>query len=83
MSPAALLNLASAVMAVVDAGLWLKSATIKTPEKINSGYGGSGGSMQQLGDAIRRQSRWSAGAAIAAAIAALLQAVAMIEPMTR
>lgn len=66
---------ASGVAAIFAAFLWWWSASIKSPEKITSGYGGTGGSMQELGDAIRKQSRLSAWAARFAALSAILQAV--------
>jgi hypothetical protein len=76
----------SAVFAIIAALLWLQSARVRTPTQfpINTitpiGGIGTGGSpaLQELGQALRRQSRWSAAAAICAAVSALLQAIATL-----
>lgn len=68
----------SIAAALLAAGFWFWSATIRLPKEITSGYGGSGGSMQTLGDRLRLQSRLSASAALFAGISAVLQAVAQL-----
>lgn len=73
-----ILELLSAGLALLAASLWLRSALIKTPEKITMGYGGSGGSAQELGEAIRNQARWSSWAAYAAAASAVTQAASIL-----
>jgi hypothetical protein len=55
---------------------WWVSATVRLPERVTVGFGGAGGTAQELGEAVRRQSRWSAAAAIAAGVAAAAQGVA-------
>jgi hypothetical protein len=66
----------SMISALFAAGFWFWSATIKLPKEITSGFGGSGGSVQTLGDKLRFQSRLNAVAAFFAGLAALLQAIA-------
>lgn len=57
------------------AGFWIRSATIEIPNPMeNMTWAGTG----RFPDALRAQSRWSAAAAVCAAIAALAQAVALI-----
>jgi hypothetical protein len=59
------------------AGLWIRSATIEIPNpRENMSFGGTG----RFPDALRAQSRWSAAAAICAAIAAFAQAAALAYP---
>lgn len=73
----AALNWLSVLAALFAAAFWFASAAVRLPGKITVGYGGSGGSVQELGDAVRRQSRLSALGAVSAGIAALCQAVAL------
>lgn len=61
----------------IAAFFWFASAMVRLPQRITVGFGGAGGTAQELGEAVRRQSRWSACGAIAAAIAAGAQAVSM------
>ncbi len=66
------------VFSVGAAGLWIRSATIEIPNPSeHTSYGGEG----QFPDALRAQSKWSAAAAICAAIAALVQAAAFAYPL--
>ncbi len=67
------LQFAAAGLAFVAAAFWLSSASVKLPKKITSGYGGVGGTAQELGDAIRRQSRRSAYAAATAGGASICE----------
>ncbi|MCW5691613.1 MAG: hypothetical protein KIT48_04550 [Pseudolabrys sp.] len=73
-----MLQWASTISALLAAGFWFWSATIKLPKEINSGYGGVGGSVQTLGDKLRFQSRLSAMAAVFAGISALTQALSQL-----
>lgn len=70
-----MLQWASTISALLAAGFWFWSATIKLPKEITSGYGGAGGSVQTLGDKLRFQSRLSAIAAFFAGLSALTQAI--------
>lgn len=72
------LNLASAGLAFLAAGLWLWSALPKLPAEIPSNYGTSSPEQLQLLDALRTQSRRSALGAIAAAGAAICQGIAFL-----
>ena len=74
---ATILNWISVVFAALAAGFWLWSATVSLPERITSGFGGSGGSAQVLGDALRWQARLSALGATCASVAAASHAVAL------
>ena len=71
------LNWASVLFAFCAAVFWFWSASQRLPEKITSAYGGVGGSMQELGDKLRRQSGLSACAAACAGLAALSQIIAL------
>lgn len=73
----ALLNIITVVASIGAAGFWAASAFVVFPTQITSGYGGIGGSAQELGDAVRRQSRLSAIGAVFACIGALAQACAV------
>ena len=66
----AIFNWVSAAFALLAAIFWFWSAWVPLPEKITSGYGGSGGSAQVFGDALRRQARLSAYGAACAAVSA-------------
>lgn len=92
------LQWASAGFAVIAAGLWLKSAMVKTPSSFpihvvqpdsfsrpfgqppGGTYVGHGHSpaLNELGEALRRQSKWSAAAAAVAAASAFCQALAIL-----
>ena len=71
------LEIASALTAFLAAGLWWRSATIKTPSHLSIPIGG-GTSLPQLGIALRRQARWSAAAAITAGISAAAQGIGLL-----
>lgn len=75
-----ILNWSSVTFAVLAAFFWFWSAVVRLPKTINSGYGGIGGTAQELGDKLRNQSFRSAVGAVCAAIAALCQAGAMAAP---
>ncbi len=66
------------IFAILAAVFWFMSAMVKIPNDITSGYGGVGGSAQELGHAISRQGCLSAKAAACAGVAALLQAISLI-----
>ena len=68
----------STICALLAAGFWFWSATIKLPKEITSGYGGVGGSVQTLGDKLRFQSRLSGLAAVFAGLSASSQALAQL-----
>ncbi len=74
------LQFAAAGLAFVAAAFWLSSARIKLPTEITVGFGGSGGSVQELGDALRRQSRLSACAAVSAGVASICEGVFLFFP---
>jgi hypothetical protein len=61
------------------AGLWIRSATIEIPNPTeNTSFAGTG----RFPDALRSQSRWSAAAAVCAAMAALVsQAASLAYPV--
>ncbi len=79
-------NLAAAVLAVAAAFLWLKSARIKVWADGQSGPRGDNmvirkdGRLYDVTGTAETQSRWSAYAAIAAAAAAVLQAIGLVLP---
>ena len=67
----------SIIAAIVAAGCWLVSALVPLPPKFTSGLGESGGSAQNVVNALRLQGRLSAAGAFSAAIAALAHAAIM------
>ena len=79
-----LVNEASALCAFIAAGLWLYSARIEVWADGQSGPRRDnmvilkGGRMYDVTGTAQAQSRWSAYAAIAAALAAVLQGLASI-----
>jgi hypothetical protein len=74
------LHWGSAVFAGVAAVLWLKSALVKIPSSFPvvmvSPDLGVSPQANKLGEALIRQSKWSAAAALSAAASALCQALA-------
>ena len=69
----AALQFAAAGLAFVAAAFWLWSARVKLPKEITSGFGGVGGTAQELVDAIILQSRRSAYAETSAAAASICE----------
>lgn len=87
MTLSTILNGLSAVSAIAAAWLWFQSARIRTPEKfsilVNSMFDESFGIGQSpeltaLGNALVRQSKLSASAAVCAGVSALAQACVWI-----
>jgi hypothetical protein len=76
------LNWVIVIFAFLAAAFWLWSSTQRLPKKITSGWGGSGGSAQELADKLRRQSALSAIGALFAAIAAFFQGLALALTMS-
>jgi hypothetical protein len=68
----------SVVFASLAAVFWGWSAAVHLPERVTSGWGGSGGSVQAMGDALRRQARLSQLGAACAAVAAAAQAMLLL-----
>ena len=65
---------AAAALAFIAAFFWLLSALVKLPKEINAGWGGVGGTAQELGEALVRQSRFSMCAALSAGLASICEA---------
>ena len=78
MALACVLSWVSVVFASLAAVFWGWSALVRLPERVTSGWGGSGGSAQAMGDALRRQARLSQFGAACAAVAAAAQAVLLL-----
>ena len=77
MDPISTFEWASANLAFAAAGFWLWSASARLPNEITTGFGGSGGTAQELGDKLRQQSGRSAAAAACAAFAAISHGIAL------
>ncbi len=71
-------NVLSALAAALAARYWLLSARVELPTQATVGYGGVGGSQDQILASLKRQSRLSALAARWASVAALLQVAQVI-----
>ena len=74
----------SALSALIAAGLWLWASLVKTPKELNQfliiSDDGITGDVADLERGVATQSLWNSRAAIAAGIAAFLQAVASALP---
>ena len=75
------IQFAIAITAALSAFFWALSAVVRLPARITVGYGGSGGSIDDLGKALKRQGSLNAFAAGFATISAACQAVAAIGHM--
>ena len=65
---------ASIGFGLASAIFWLRAARVRSPEKVAATWDG-GGPLQQLADAVGRQSTLNATAAWTAAVSMLLQGV--------
>jgi hypothetical protein len=75
---AAFLNIASSAAALLAAGFWLWSAATRFPE-LRPDADKLIDALQSRSQALRRQSRRNAAAALAAGAAALFQAIGLIS----
>ena len=75
---ASLAQWTSIAAAFAAAAAWFVSAAIKLPTEITVGFGGSGGSVQTLGEKLKSQSRWSAIAAAFAGVSAIAQGITQL-----
>ena len=66
---------AAAALAFLAAIFWFLSAGVKLPEELNIGYGGVGGTVQELGEGLIQQSKFSKCAAISAGVASICEAL--------
>jgi len=75
---------ASAVFAFLAGGIWLRASLIPTPKEIAAivvyDARGIGGELAELTNALRRQGRWNAWAALSASVAAMLQGIGAFLP---
>jgi len=67
----------SIIAGFLSGALWLYAASIKVPTNIGSGYGTLVG-VEEMTAGFRKQAIWNSFAAAATAIAAVLQAIAMM-----
>ncbi len=72
------LNTASCLAAGTAAYYWFRTSRVKFPPKVTVGYGGVGGSIQEIGNAMMEQSRYNAYGAASAMIAATLQGFGLL-----
>jgi len=72
-----ILNWPPIIMGFLSGALWLCAAIIKVPTNIGSGYGALVG-VEEMTAGFRKQAIWNSSAAAATAIAALLQAIAVM-----
>ena len=70
---------ASILLGIASAFFWLQAARVRSPAKVAATWDG-GGPLQELADAVLKQSGLNAKAAVAAAGAVLLQAILPAEP---
>src|SRR5215831_9296122 len=68
----------SIIAGLLSGVLWLFAACIRVPTDLSSGYGGTVEGLDEMRFGFRRQANWNAAAAIATAVAALCQAVALL-----
>ena len=69
------------LFALAAARYWYASSCQKIPENLTIGWGGVGGSVQELGEALREIGRLSAKAAFCAFLAATFQALSFISKL--
>jgi hypothetical protein len=69
-----LIRWSSILLGIASAFLWLRAARVRSPEKVAATWDG-GGPLQELADAVLKQSSLNSKAALAAAGSVLLQAV--------
>jgi hypothetical protein len=68
----------SIVTGFLAAGFWFWSARVRLPTTIISGWGGSGGTAQELGNKLHAQGHISAAAASFSGLSLLCQAIAQL-----
>ena len=73
-----ILNTASCLAAGTAAYYWFRTSRVKFPPKVTVGYGGVGGSIQEISNSMIEQSRYNAYGAASAMIAAILQGFGML-----
>jgi hypothetical protein len=73
------LNWLSIIVGFLSGALWLYASRIKVPTNIASGYGTLVG-VDEMTAGFRKQAIWNSYAAVATAVAAILQAFAQIFP---
>jgi hypothetical protein len=74
------LNGLSIFTGFLSGALWLYASRIKVPTRLVSGFDGWIGGLQEMSNGLKKQGTWNSYAAIATAIAAILQALAQIFP---
>lgn len=73
-----LLDVLVILFALLAAVYWFLSSRQKIPQTISIGWGGEGGTAQQLGDALKEIGRLSTKAAFFAFLAAIFQALSLL-----
>jgi hypothetical protein len=71
------LNWSSIIAGFLSGALWLYAARINVPTNIGSGFGALVG-VEEMTAGFRKQAVWNSWAAVATAIAALLQAAGRV-----
>jgi hypothetical protein len=71
-------NWLSIIAGFLSGMLWLYAARIDVPTNISSGYGGTLVGVDDMKKGFKKQATWNSRAAIATAVAALLQAAASL-----
>jgi hypothetical protein len=74
----AILNWGSIIGGFVSGALWLYASSINVPTKLASGYGGPIVGLDEMRSGFKKQASYNSYAAVATALAALLQATALI-----
>ncbi len=69
----AYLQFVAAGLAFIAAIFWFLSGAVKLPEEITTGWGGTGGTAQKLGEALVKQSKFSKYAALSAGAASICE----------
>jgi hypothetical protein len=65
-------------LGVLSGALWLYAARIKVPTNLVSAYGGKIEGITEMNAGFGRQARWNGWAALSTALAAFVQAVALL-----
>ena len=69
----------SIITGILSGALWFYASSITVPTDIGSGYGTLVG-VQEMTAGLKKQAIWNSYAAVATAVAAVLQAFAQIFP---
>lgn len=72
-------NSISIVSSLFAAYYWFRSGMVKFPNVINVGYGGTGGTIVEVGEALVKQGKLNCYGAVAASVSACAQLFSLVS----